>query len=212
MWGLIDNFLLKICVVFEIVFILFFNLLFMILNFFVAIIDLVFRPKKRTGFGLQNKEKFFNKQGVFFSNLSELLTSFSIYLKNHSIFRRYFFLFIGFVILFIYNPPSHWGPWYKYEQGYASYYSTGFWFKRTSSGERFMPFAYTAAHRTLPFGTTVKVKNISSGKYVFVRITDRGPFKKGRIIDLSEQAANHIGIKKNGTGRIMIFTRRHFKH
>ena len=75
-----------------------------------------------------------------------------------------------------------------------------------------MPFAYTAAHRTLPFGTTVMVENISNGQYVFVRITDRGPFRKGRIIDLSVQAAKHIGLKQNGIGEVIIFTRRHFKH
>ena len=72
--------------------------------------------------------------------------------------------------------------------GKASYYAMKFQFRKTASGERFNNFAMTAAHKTLAFGTKVVVTNVSNGKSVTVRITDRGPFVKGRIIDLTRSA------------------------
>lgn len=80
------------------------------------------------------------------------------------------------------------------ERGLASWYGPGFQGKRTASGERFNAQAMTAAHKTLPFGTQVRVKSLSTGKQVVVRINDRGPFIKGRIIDLSSAAARALGI------------------
>jgi len=74
-------------------------------------------------------------------------------------------------------------------QGIASVYSGG----RTANGERALPGRLTAAHRTLPFGTLVKVTHKTSGKSVVVRINDRGPFKKGRVIDLTPAAARVLG-------------------
>jgi len=68
----------------------------------------------------------------------------------------------------------------------------------TASGERFDQSAYTAAHRKLPFGTKVKVTNVRTGKSVIVRINDRGPFVKGRIIDLSRSAFSKIGDTRAG--------------
>lgn len=79
--------------------------------------------------------------------------------------------------------------------GRASWYGTG---KRTASGERFDKWGLTAAHRTLPFGTRVRVTNLKNGKTVVVRINDRGPFIHGRIIDLSQGAAQQIGMIKAG--------------
>jgi rare lipoprotein A len=73
--------------------------------------------------------------------------------------------------------------------GIASVYSGG----RTANGERALPHRMTAAHRTLPFGTLVKVTHKKSGKFVVVRINDRGPFKKGRVIDLTPAAARMLG-------------------
>lgn len=73
--------------------------------------------------------------------------------------------------------------------GIASIYSGG----RTANGERALPHRLTAAHRTLPFGTLVKVTHRKSGKSVVVRINDRGPFKKGRVIDLTPAAARVLG-------------------
>jgi len=76
----------------------------------------------------------------------------------------------------------------------ATYYGHEFAGHRTASGERFNPNALTAAHRTLPFGTHVRVTNSRNGRSVIVRINDRGPFVKGRTIDLSSAAAQAIGI------------------
>jgi rare lipoprotein A len=64
----------------------------------------------------------------------------------------------------------------------------------TATGERFDPTAMTAAHRTLPFGTRVRVTRLDTGNSVVVRINDRGPFKPGRVIDLSERAAENLGM------------------
>ena len=78
------------------------------------------------------------------------------------------------------------------ETGVASVYAYAG--GKTASGERANPGALTAAHRTLPFGTTVKVTNKKNGRTVVVRINDRGPFKRGRIIDLTPAAAQKLGI------------------
>lgn len=77
------------------------------------------------------------------------------------------------------------------ETGKASYYSDALAGRKTANGERYDPSEWTAAHRSLPFGTRVVVTT-KSGKTVTVRINDRGPFKKGRIIDLSRRAAESI--------------------
>jgi rare lipoprotein A len=83
--------------------------------------------------------------------------------------------------------------------GMASYYKSG---KRTANGERYNPHGLTAAHRKLKFGTKVKVTNVRNGKSVIVRINDRGPFIRGRVIDLSLGAAKVIGLTKTGVARI----------
>jgi len=82
------------------------------------------------------------------------------------------------------------------ESGIASVYGTGDGYagKKTASGERMNPSALTAAHRTLPFGSHVRVTNQKTGRSVTVRITDRGPFVRGRVIDLSPAAARAIGV------------------
>lgn len=80
------------------------------------------------------------------------------------------------------------------EEGIASWYGPRFQGKRTANGERFDPHELTAAHKTLPFGTRVRVKSMVNGKEVIVRINDRGPFIKDRIIDLSQAAAQAIGL------------------
>ena len=79
------------------------------------------------------------------------------------------------------------------ESGQASFYADKYDGRRTASGERFDQQALTAAHRTLPFGTKVKVTNVRNGRSVTVRINDRGPFVRGRIIDLSRTAFGRIG-------------------
>ena len=85
--------------------------------------------------------------------------------------------------------------------GMASYYWQG---TRTASGARFNPGGMTAAHKTLPFGTKVLVTHVSTGRSVTVTINDRGPFVKGRIIDLSRGAARALGYEGSGLGRVRV--------
>src|SRR5262249_51638847 len=80
----------------------------------------------------------------------------------------------------------------------ATFYGQEFAGHRTASGETFNPGAMTAAHRTLPFGTRVRVTNSRNGRSIIVRINDRGPFVKGRAIDLSSGAARAIGMGSTG--------------
>lgn len=80
------------------------------------------------------------------------------------------------------------------QSGMASWYGPGFHGRRTASGERFNQNDMTAAHRSLPFGTRVRVVNQTSGTSVVVRINDRGPHVRGRIIDLSKASARALGI------------------
>lgn len=90
------------------------------------------------------------------------------------------------------------------EKGTASWYGGALHGCKTASGERFNQYAYTAAHKTLPFGTIVKVTSLRTGKSVDVKITDRGPFTRGRVIDLSMAAADSIGIKRSGIGPVQL--------
>jgi rare lipoprotein A len=92
------------------------------------------------------------------------------------------------------------------ENGQASYYGDEFNGNKTASGEIYNMNDYTAAHRTLPFGTKVKVTNLKNNKTVIVRINDRGPFKSGRIIDLSKAAAKQIDLIKYGVVDVKIET------
>ena len=85
---------------------------------------------------------------------------------------------------------------YKSEAS-ASYYHDKFNGRKTASGEKFNNDLFTAAHRKFPFGTMLKVPNIASGKYVVVVVNDRGPFTKGREIDLSRKAYKTIAVNKN---------------
>lgn len=89
-------------------------------------------------------------------------------------------------------------------EGTASYYSRKFQGRKTASGESFNCNHFTAAHRSLPFGTSVRVINLDNGKQVVVRINDRGPHLKGRIIDVSPAAAREIGLFGNGTANVRI--------
>jgi rare lipoprotein A len=88
--------------------------------------------------------------------------------------------------------------------GEASYYGPGFAGRRTASGEIFNPSKLTAAHRTLPMGSKVRVVNKRNGKSVIVRINDRGPFTKGRVIDLSVAAARQINMIQSGKAPVSL--------
>ena len=92
------------------------------------------------------------------------------------------------------------------ETGTASWYGAWHQGRLTADGERFDPRAFTAAHRNLPFGTILRVTNLASGAMVKVRVNDRGPYIKGRTLDLSAAAAEALGITKDGIARVRIET------
>ncbi len=115
-----------------------------------------------------------------------------------------------------YTPPTKpykvMGKWYQPRRdsygfrqiGLASWYGDEFHGRKTANGEIYDMYAMTAAHKTLPFNTYVKVKNLENGQKQDVRINDRGPFVRGRIIDLSYAAANKLGIVGPGTAKVEI--------
>jgi rare lipoprotein A len=88
--------------------------------------------------------------------------------------------------------------------GKASWYGKREQGKRTASGERFDRNKYTCASRTYPLGTLLMVKYPRKGTFVVVRVTDRGPFKKGRVLDLSEKAATILGLKSRGVDFVVL--------
>lgn len=92
------------------------------------------------------------------------------------------------------------------QQGWASWYGSGFAGRPTASGERFSPQALTAAHRSLPLGTRALVTNLETGQQVEVKINDRGPFTDHgrRVIDLSRAAAKRIGLVRRGVGPVRV--------
>ena len=104
------------------------------------------------------------------------------------------------------------GKWYQplphsegfRQRGMASWYGRDFHGKKTSNGEIYNMYAMTAAHKTLPLGTYVRVHNLENNRNVVVRINDRGPFVRGRVIDLSYSAAKDIGIVGPGTARVEV--------
>ncbi len=91
-----------------------------------------------------------------------------------------------------------------YGEGVASFYGHELAGNRTASGERFNPSSLTAAHRSLPLGTKLRVTNTANGEAVIVRVNDRGPFVKSRLIDLSLGAAREIGMVRTGTARVTV--------
>ena len=90
------------------------------------------------------------------------------------------------------------------QKGKASYYSKRATGARTSSGERLHHDSLTCAHKTYPFGTMLKVTNPNNGKEIVVRVTDRGPYRRGRIIDLSWSAAKQLGILNHGVAMVKV--------
>ena len=88
--------------------------------------------------------------------------------------------------------------------GFASFYGAEFHGRRTASGERYDPDDLSAAHRTLPFGTRVRVTNLKNDRSVVVTINDRGPFRRGRIVDVSKRAARELGFLRAGVARVKL--------
>ena len=101
-------------------------------------------------------------------------------------------------VLFVMPMPTKADSW----TGNASYYSGN----KTASGARVHDDAMTAAHRTLPFGTSVKVTNLENGRSVHVVINDRGPFVRGRVIDVSVHAAEALAFRNKGVARVRVDT------
>ena len=110
------------------------------------------------------------------------------------------------------KPYKVFGKWYQplpdsngfRQRGLASWYGKDFHGKKTSNGEIYNMYAMTAAHKTLPLGTFVRVHNLENNRRVEVRVNDRGPFVRGRIIDLSYSAASEIGVVGPGTARVEV--------
>lgn len=90
------------------------------------------------------------------------------------------------------------------QRGMASWYGPGFHGNRCANGEIYNQYGLSAAHRTLPFGTRVRVTNLNNHRSVVVRINDRGPFIRGRIIDLSKGAAREIGMISSGVAPVTV--------
>lgn len=90
------------------------------------------------------------------------------------------------------------------ERGHASWYGAQFHGRRTASGENYDKYALTAAHKTLPFGTIVRVRSLKLGREVDVRINDRGPFSPGRVIDVSQAAAEALGLMGAGVAEVSL--------
>lgn len=101
------------------------------------------------------------------------------------------------------SPPNNSSISY-HAKGKASYYADKYHGRKTASGERFNQRANTAAHRKLPFGTWVRVTNVNNGKRVAVKINDRGPFVKGRVIDLSKSAFASIANPRLGVVDVVV--------
>ena len=109
------------------------------------------------------------------------------------------------------NPYQIEGTWYypreqpDYDEtGVASWYGPNFYGQQTANGETYNAGDLTAAHRTLPMPVNVRVTNLDNGKSIILRVNDRGPYAKGRIIDVSEQAAKLHGINGVGTARVRV--------
>ena len=90
------------------------------------------------------------------------------------------------------------------EEGKASYYSNKLAGRKMANGEKYNPKKLTAAHKTLPFGTRIKVTNVETRQSVKVKVTDRGPFTPGRIVDLSYSAADKLDIIKAGVAPVKL--------
>ena len=90
------------------------------------------------------------------------------------------------------------------EVGNASFYAHRFHGRSTASGERYDETKLTAAHRTLPFGTRVRVTNLENGRSVMLRVNDRGPHRKSRVIDVSYVAAKRLGFVRDGVARVRV--------
>lgn len=121
--------------------------------------------------------------------------------NGYSIKHTWFHLFYLFIIFFLHHTCELQA---QTQNGKATFYAKGATGARTANGERLHHDSMTCAHRTFPFGTLLHVKNPKNGKEVVVRVNDRGPFIKGRIIDLSWGAAKELGIIAQGVAMVEV--------
>ena len=113
-------------------------------------------------------------------------------------FQRVIIAFVGLVLTFTFQRAQA----DEVLTGKASFYGNKFHGRKTSSGERYHRDSLTCAHKTLPFGTLLKVRNLKNGREVIVKVTDRGPFVKGRIVDLSMAAARELDMLSSGVANV----------
>lgn len=124
---------------------------------------------------------------------------------NRSGFHTLHFVILLFTpLLILCSGPGQMTRIQRHETGYASYYARSLHGNPTASGETYNENELTAAHRTFSFGEKIQVTNLENGRSVVVRINDRGPFVKNRIIDLSYAAAREIGMIKSGIVRVSL--------
>ena len=112
-------------------------------------------------------------------------------------------IFLLLLLLILLSPPGH-AQQDELHQGKASYYSGRFHGRRMSNGSPYHRDSLTCAHRSFPFGTLLEVTNTANNKSVIVEVTDRGPYSRSRIIDLSHEAARQLGMLQQGVTRVMI--------
>ncbi len=118
--------------------------------------------------------------------------------KKNQIMKKLILLFV--VLSMIFSSSA-----YSQQRVKASYYADKFHGRKTASGKLYNRDSLTCAHKTLPFGTILKVKNPRNEKEIYVKVTDRGPFIKGRTIDLSYAAAKKIGVIGHGVASVDVF-------
>lgn len=112
---------------------------------------------------------------------------------------KYLFFLLATLLTFVFSAPA-----LAQTHGKASYYGNSLHGHRTSDGSRYHKDSLTCAHRTLPFGTLLKVTNKRNGKEVVVRVTDRGPYIRGRVVDLSMAAARELGMVSMGVAPVTV--------
>ncbi len=152
--------------------------------------------------GLSPVFKAFHAGGSDHSSFVQGFFKMILLLDNSKNARRVFF---SIILLITMCGCAVYEEFFWSQSGIASWYGPGFYGKKTANGEIFQSDLYTAAHKSLPLGTKVRVVNQTDGKSVDVIINDRGPFVKGRIIDLSKVAAERIGLIKEGTAPVKIY-------
>ena len=119
-------------------------------------------------------------------------------MTNSKTIQRVIIAVVGLVLTFTYQSVQA----EDVLTGKASFYGNKFHGRKTSSGERYHRDSLTCAHKTLPFGTLLKVRNLKNGREVVVKVTDRGPFVKGRIVDLSMAAARQLDMLSSGVANV----------